>query len=222
MTQEQKKEIRRYEIKIEEIRSQLNVEVDKLADIFNQRDSALYLRDKAIEEKEKSNVYLEYLKKEISDIDEILLRKKKEHDDFSDSRSSIRNKIEADIRELCDRKDNLDIEISNLLVKYDNYIKLTGEYDSIIKKISLSNIELSSINDKIISSKKELNKSKEKADKIITEAITIKENNEKEFAILQEMRAGLDFYAERLRNWYHDKGLKLPEKFEIEKITKKT
>lgn len=221
MTQEQKKEIREYRLKIEDVRLQFETEINKLADIFNKRDTAIYARDKALEEKNKSVVYLEHVKKEIINIDELLLKKRKEYNDFSESRSLARNKLNGEIRDLSDRMDNLKIEIYNLSVKYYEYIKLTDKYEHIKNEIQEKQNQLSIINTNISISYKELDKSKKSAEKILNEASLLKEKNEKEFAVLQEIRSGLDFYYERLRNWYHDHGLKLPPELEIENITKK-
>ena len=220
MTQEQKNEIRRYEIKIEDVKSRLEIAVNELAGVFEKRDAAIYARNKSVEEKDKAKSYIESVKKEISDLDESLSRKKKEYNDFSDSRSSSRESLNIEIKGLEDKKNLLLIEVDELSIKYDRYVKLIEGYNDIIKNIEIGTDKLVSINNEILIANKNLEKSKKEAEIILKEASDTKDKNDKEFAILSEYRAGLDFYAERIRNWYHDKGLKLPEEYEVENINK--
>ena len=220
ITAEYKRNLAKYEEKRQELHAQLEAEVRSLASINEQKDSALHSQATAIEHRKKIEADINNKKDELKKLDGVLSAKMLEASIRSEKEKEIIDNANARIKAASAEIDGLTSEIEQLSEKRDNLLTISAEYDEILKSTSDLKETLAIISVQTEKANKELLRIKSESERIITEANGRKEKNEKEFAILQEYRSGLDFYAERLRKWYHDKGLKLPEEYKVENVTR--
>lgn len=192
-----------------------------LGNLNERRDMAIHETNTAKNYKERIEQQIILKTQKIATIDKQLVNKKKE-----DKRTEKEHQKNVKGREnyvvsLATEKKTLTRDV-NLLKKTEKKLKpIEVKFNKLETAANKAFIDVEKANNEAENTRIKTKKILDDAKKIEETTIDREKKADKHFSGLQKLEDGLRFFYERIRKWYQDKGLKLPEHLHPDKILKK-
>lgn len=214
------REKEKYEKKTAELNALLKKAAKEVADAEERRDAANHERDVALSDKARAEELLKGKLGEIGAATERLALLNAEHEKNIGGFNRQHNEMVAERTALDFRLGTLRREVEDLEFEKKDLGPAGESYKKLLKQIADAWKELENASSAYDKVKQLTEEARKKAEAILEGAKKTAEEWTKKYAALQVLENGLNFYYERLRRWYGEKGLRLPVEYEPDNLRK--